>query len=120
MQLLIQNIDELKKSFHYVNDHRIIYEDELLNTYHNNCVFLNHFEEQITNQTKITTEDILYSLYFWGHQFLERANEISYFDAGFEQWHFKIKFEHSKLPLFFYRGILCNNSTITIRHVIYF
>ena len=89
MQLLIQNIDELKKAFHYVNDHRIIYEDELLNTYHNNCVFLNSFEEQITHQTKITTRDILYSLYYWQHQFLGRANEISHFDAGFEQWHFK-------------------------------
>ena len=58
MQLLIQNIEELKKSFHYVNDHRIIYEDELLNTYHNNCVFLNNFVEHMIHQTKITTKDI--------------------------------------------------------------
>ena len=95
MQLLIQNIEELKKSFHYVNVHDtvfdiIIYEDELLNTYFNNCVFLDDYKERITNQTNITTEDILYSLYYWGHQFLERANELSHIDVGFEQWHFKI------------------------------
>lgn len=65
MRLLIQDIEELKMSFQYVNDHRIIYEDELLNIYHNNYMFLNNFEEQMTHQTKITTKDILYSLYYW-------------------------------------------------------
>lgn len=93
MQLLIHNIEELKNSFHYVNDqhttYSIIYEDEPLNTYYNNCVFLDYYKEQITNQTNIATEVILYSLYYWQHQFLKRANELSYFDAGFEQWHFK-------------------------------
>lgn len=87
---LIQNINELKKIFHYVDDNNIVYKDELLNTYHNNCVFLQDYHKQITHQTKITNEDILYSLYYWGHKFLERANETSHYDAGFEQWHFKI------------------------------
>lgn len=90
MRFLINNIDELKKAFDYVKDDRIVYDDELLNVYHNNCLFLEDYKKQITSQTDITSEDILYSLYYWGHRFLERAGEISYFNAGFEQWHFKI------------------------------
>lgn len=66
MIFLIQNIDELKKLFHYVNDDNIAYSDKLLAIFYNNCFFLQYYEKQITCQTKITSEDILYSLYYWG------------------------------------------------------
>ena len=35
-------------------------------------------------------KEILYSLYYWGHRFIERSNAISLSDAGFEQWHFSL------------------------------
>lgn len=112
MQLLIQNIEEMKKALHYVDDTHIIYGDELLNTYHNYCVFLQDYEEQIINQTTLTVEDVLYSLYYWGHQFLERAHAISHFDAGFEQWHFKIieqiEYRCGEIDISLLEKIACN------------
>ena len=35
-------------------------------------------------------KEILYSLYYWGHSFIEKSNAISISDAGFEQWHFRL------------------------------
>ena len=90
MQLLISNIAELEKQYQYCNDKPVAYDDGFLNLYHHHCRFLSDYQERIVNDTNITMKEILYSLYYWGHQFIERANTLSYSDAGFEQWHFQL------------------------------
>ena len=45
---------------------------------------------QIISENGITMKEVLYSLYYWGHHFIERSNAVSLSDAGFEQWHFQL------------------------------
>ena len=88
MKLITDNIEDLKAKYRYTTDER--HSDEKLNLYHNNWRFLSDYHEKIINESNITSEDVLYSMYYWGHLFLERANEISYDDAGYEQCHFQL------------------------------
>ena len=52
-------------------------------------MLLYDYKEQIPNRTDYTYGDVLYSLYYWQHKYIERMHELSYSDAGFEQWNFK-------------------------------
>ena len=90
MRLLISNIEELEKQYPDCNEESAAYDDELLNLYHHHCKFLSDYQEQIVNDTGIPLKEILYSLYYWGHQFIERANAVPLSDAGFEDWHFQL------------------------------
>ena len=89
MQGLIPDIFELEKKYQF-HDDDTAYDDEILNLYYHHCKFLLDYQMQIINETRITMKDILYSLYYWGYRFIERANVISFSDAGFEQWHFRL------------------------------
>ena len=86
---LIPNIEELEETYCFRTDDSI-YDDELLNLYSRHCRFLSEYQTQIINDTGIALKEILYSLYYWGCRFIERSNEISFYDAGFEQYHFQI------------------------------
>ena len=88
MILIIDNIDNLKSIFGFVPE-EIEYDDEKLKRYSNNCMLLYDYKEQIPNRTDYTYGDVLYSLYYWQHKYIERMHELSYSDAGFEQWNFK-------------------------------
>lgn len=88
MNLIGDNIDELKCLLGFVPE-EIECDDEKLKQYSNNCTFLYNYKDQISNRTDHTCADVLYSLYYWQHKYIERMHELSYSDAGFEQWNFK-------------------------------
>ena len=89
MQTLIANIDKLENIFQFRMDSPP-YDDEILNQYFRHCKFLSDYQMQIISENGITMKEILYSLYYWGHRFIERSNAISLSDKGFEQWHFQL------------------------------
>lgn len=89
MQPLIPNIIELEKKYQFHADDAV-YDNEILNQYYRHCKFLSDYQMQIISENGITMKEILYSLYYWGHRFIERSNAISLTDAGFEQWHFQL------------------------------
>ncbi len=89
IQTLIPNIIELEKKYQFHIDEST-YDDEILNLYYHHCKFLSDYQMQIINETCINMKEILYSLYYWGHRFIERSNAISLSDSGFEQWHFQL------------------------------
>ena len=86
---LIQNITQLEAKYQFQTDDSA-YDDEILKLLYRHCKFLSDYQTQIINESGITKKEILYSLYYWGHRFIERSNAISLSDAGFEQWHFKL------------------------------
>ena len=86
---LIQNITQLEAKYQFQTDDSA-YDDEILNLYYRHCKFLSDYQTQIINESGITKKEILYSLYYWGHRFIERSSAISLSDAGFEQWHFNL------------------------------
>ena len=86
---LIPNITHLEKIYQFQTDDSA-YDDEILKLYYRHCKFLSDYQTQIINESGITMKEILYSLYYWGHRFIERSNAISLSDAGFEQWHFSL------------------------------
>ena len=86
---LIPNIAHLEKIYQFQTDDSA-YDDEILKLYYRHCKFLSDYQTQIINESGITMKEILYSLYYWGHRFIERSNAISLSDAGFEQWHFSL------------------------------
>ena len=86
---LIPNIAYLEKIYQFQTDDSA-YDDEILKLYYRHCKFLSDYQAQIINESGITKKEILYSLYYWGHRFIERSNAISLSDAGFEQWHFSL------------------------------
>ena len=86
---LIQNITQLEAKYQFQTDDSA-YDDEILKLLYRHCKFLSDYQTQIINESGITKKEILYSLYYWGHRFIERSNAISLSDAGFEQWHFSL------------------------------
>ena len=86
---LIPNIAYLEKIYQFQTDDSA-YDDEILKLYYRHCKFLSDYQAQIINESGLTKKEILYSLYYWGHRFIERSNAISLSDAGFEQWHFSL------------------------------
>ena len=86
---LIQNITQLEAKYQFQTDDSA-YDDEILKLYYRHCKFLSDYQTQIINESGITKKEILYSLYYWGHRFIERSSAISLSDAGFEQWHFNL------------------------------
>ena len=89
LQPLISNIIELEKKYQFHADDTV-YDDEILNQYYRHCKFLSDYQMQIISENGITMKEVLYSLYYWGHHFIERSNAISLSNAGFEQWHFRL------------------------------
>ena len=89
MQTLIANIHKLENIFQFRMDDSL-YDDEILNLYYHHCKFLSDYQKEIINENGITMKQILYSLYYWGHCFIERSNAISLSDKGVEQWHFQL------------------------------
>ena len=87
--LKCQQLIELEKAYQF-HESDFIYDDEIMNLYYHHCKFLSDYQAQIINETGITMKEILYSLYYWGHCFIERSNAISLSDKGFEQWHFQL------------------------------
>jgi hypothetical protein len=86
---LIPNITQLEDTYQFQTDDSA-YDDEILKLYYRHCKFLSDYQPRIINESGITMKEILYSLYYWGHRFIERSNAISLSDAGFEQWHFSL------------------------------
>ena len=86
---LIQNITQLEAKYQFQTDDSA-YDDEILKLYYRHCKFLSDYQTRIINESEISMKEILYSLYYWGHRFIERSSAISLSDAGFEQWHFNL------------------------------
>ena len=107
MNLIINNIEELKKEFGYQNIELLQkgnyvlsdYDDILLKTYEQNVIFLEILRNALKldfqkysyfflSRPEITKEVILYSQYYWNHQFIRRAKEISINTGDAEEWEF--------------------------------
>ena len=86
---LIQNITQLEAKYQFQTDDSA-YDDEILKLYYRHCKFLSDYQTRIIKESEISMKEILYSLYYWGHRFIERSSAISLSDAGFEQWHFNL------------------------------
>ena len=86
---LIQNITQLEAKYQFQTDDSA-YDDEILKLYYRHCKFLSDYQTRIINESEISMKEILYSLYYWGHRFIERSSAISLSDVGFEQWHFNL------------------------------
>ncbi len=99
MNLIIQNIEELKKQFGYEkltqlekNFHycKSDFDDAVLNRYEENLIFLDILLKisYFSENPAITRESILYSQYYWNHLLLKRTRALSLHSGDCEEWEF--------------------------------
>lgn len=108
MNLIIKNIEELKKQFGYQNIKRLkkefcyvtsSYDDVFLIRYEENLIFLDILREILSfhvlehsdffsAKPEITLECILYSEYYWNFLLLKRAETLSLMIGDLEEWQF--------------------------------